>query len=346
MNGRHHAEHLFNALRELYTITVDYEGAKYVGMTIQHDRAARTISISMPGYIQKALQRFGVKQAKFATDSPCIYIPPTYGQRVQQMTTVDDTALLSTKDTKFVQQVVGVFAYYARAVDPTMLTATNKIGSRQATPTAAVMKDVKRLLQYAATWPEASIVYHASDMVYALHTDASYLSETKARSRAGGLHYLTSRGASTTLNGAIDCVSTIIPSVVASAFEAEYAAMYINATTAEGIRNTLADIGYPQTATHITSDNSCAVGVANRTVTQRRSKAIDMRYHWIRDRVEQGHFIVSWQPGKDNHADYFTKAHPVHHYKAVRHHYVQNPPRQSHRTRNATRQRAPSHGNA
>ncbi len=173
VKGLHHAEHLFAALRELYTITVDYTGSKYVGMTIEFDRSARTVSLSMPGYVEKALARFGVPPKKHATDSPSLYIPPSYGARVQQMTTVDSSAPLSATDTKFVQQVVGVFAYYARAVDPTMLTAVNKIGSRQAEPTIAVMAEVNRLLQYAATWPNSEVVYHASDMVYVVHTDAS-----------------------------------------------------------------------------------------------------------------------------------------------------------------------------
>jgi hypothetical protein len=126
------------------------------------------------------------------------------------------------------------------------------------------------------------------------------------------------------INGAIDCVSSIIPSVVGSAFEAEYAAMYINATTAEGIRNILADLGYSQGATPIVSDNQCAVGVANRSVKQRRSKAIDMRYHWIRDRVDQQHFTVTWRPGKTNLADFFTKTHPASHHLEMRSSFVQN----------------------
>jgi hypothetical protein len=159
-----------------------------------------------------------------------------------------------------------------------------------------------------------------------VESDASYLSEPEARSRAGGLHYLGNYCIDTRtnlINGAIECMSTIIKSVVSSAFEAEYAALFLNGQTAQGLRNTLRDLGYPQQATPFISDNACAVGVANRTVKQRRSKAIDMRFHWLRDRVKCGDFTVKWQPGKDNLADYFTKAHPVHHYKAMRSTYVQ-----------------------
>ena len=39
-----------------------------------------------------------------------------------------------------------------------------------------------------------------------------------------------------------------------------------------------------------------------------------MRYHWIQDQVDLGNFTVTWQPGADNLADFFTKAHPVQHH--------------------------------
>ena len=53
------------------------------------------------------------------------------------------------------------------------------------------MKKVKQFLDYAASNPNAVLTYKESDMVLALHSDASYLSENKARSRAGG-HFVCS----------------------------------------------------------------------------------------------------------------------------------------------------------
>ena len=324
VKGLEHAEHLFAALRELYTITVDYKGAKFIGISIAFDRVAKTVSLSMPGYIENALERFGITLADYATDSPAVYVTPTYGSKLQQLTTVDSSAELSAADTKFIQQVIGVLAYYARAVDATMITTVHKIGSQQAHPTAAIMEATQRLLQYAANYPDAVLVYHASDMHYVIHSDASYLSETNSRSRAGGLHFLTNNSTDDSLlvNGALECISTIIPTVVASACEAEYAAMYLNATSGEGIRNTLADFGYPQQATPLISDNTGAVGISNKTVTQRRSKSIAMRYHWLQDRIADKHFKSGWQRGKSNLADYFTKTHPVRHFKHMRKYYV------------------------
>ena len=73
------------------------------------------------------------------------------------------------------------------------------------------------------------------------------------------------------------------------------------------------------------TDNKCAAGIANDTVTQRHSKAMDMRYHFTRDRVRQGQFSVQWAPGNTNLADYLTKAHPTSHFTAMRPFFVTTP---------------------
>ena len=66
----------------------------------------------------------------------------------------------------------------------------------------------------------------------------------------------------------------------------------------------------------------CAIGIVHNTLNLKRAKTIDMRYHWIRDQVKQQKFKVTWKPGKLNLADFFTKAHPVHHHIAMRKIYL------------------------
>lgn len=319
--------HFLETLKELYAIKYDPEARKYIGITITRDKAKRTIKLSVPGYVANALRRFGIAPQKQRTDAPSPFTKPRYFDKRQQLATVDDSKPLGPKETKFIQEVVGVFGWYARVVDSTLLCAVNKLGSRQAHPTEAVLRDAIQLLHYAATWPDATTVFRPSDMQLQIHSDASYLSETESRSRAAGIAFLTDHdklGDPDAINGAIDCISTIIKAVVSSAAEAEYAAMFLVGTTAEGLRNTLKDLGHPQGATPIISDNSCAVGIANRTVKQRRSKAIDMRFNWIRDRSDQGHFKVSWAAGPRNRADFFSKSHPTSHHLAMRPIYVEN----------------------
>jgi hypothetical protein len=61
------------------------------------------------------------------------------------------------------------------------------IASEQANPTEATMQKCKQFLDYVASQEEAVLTFRASDMILAIHSDASYLSEAKARSRAGGI---------------------------------------------------------------------------------------------------------------------------------------------------------------
>ena len=335
------AEYLFSALRAKYKITVDWEGRKYLGITITNDRAAKTLRISMPAYIDDALQRFNVTKAEHDTDSPEAYERPNYGATVQY-TSPDTSEQITGARVKRIQQIIGVLLYYARSVDETMLCTLNRLASRQATPTTDLEKAVERLLQYTATWPNAGITYRPSDMLLYIHSDGSHLSETRSRSRAGSRIYLRGNEdkSFSTANGSIGALSTIIPTVTASAAETEYASLFVNGQKGTMFQKILFDIGYPQSKTRITCDNLCAVGIATDTVKQKRSKAIDMRYNWIKDRVQQGFFDVIWAPGKTNMADFFTKVHPVTHFLEMRPFYCSDTPEAIERANNKLNKRA------
>jgi hypothetical protein len=107
--------------------------------------------MSIPGYVKKAIQRFKRDNLKGA-DSPIIYVPPNYGKHQQEVPLEEPSVPLTASEKLEVQEIVGVFLFYARAVDPTMLTAINKIASRQAKPTSLIQKEVERFLQYANKW--------------------------------------------------------------------------------------------------------------------------------------------------------------------------------------------------
>ena len=72
-----------------------------------------------------------------------------------------------------------------------MLKAIGSIATKQASPTQDTMNKIIWLLNYAATYPNAIIRFHASDMILHVESDAAYLNEAKARSTAGGYHYLS-----------------------------------------------------------------------------------------------------------------------------------------------------------
>ncbi len=316
--GIEHFQHLQASLKKHYQTSTDMSRTRYLGLTLDWDYTNREVHLSMLDYIPEALKRFKHEKPKRAQHQPYPHVQPTYGAK-QQFAVDDDTSpLLSKEDKKYVQEVVGTFLYYARAVDATMLPALGSIATQQANPTENTMKKVKQFLDYAATHPDAIITYRKSDMVIAVHSDASYLSESKARSRAGGHFFMTENEEEPRNNGAVLTVAQIIKAVMSSAAEAELGGLYINSREAVPLRHLLHEMGHTQPPTPIQTDNSTALGVVNNTIQPKRTKAMDMRFYWLRDRENQEQFRTYWKAGPSNRGDYVTKHHPAIHHQSVR----------------------------
>jgi hypothetical protein len=54
----------------------------------------------------------------------------------------------------------------------------------------------------------------------------------------------------------------------------------------------------------------------------KRTKAMDMRFHWLRDRQCQEQFRIYLRLGKSNYADYWTNHHPATHHKHTRKEFI------------------------
>jgi hypothetical protein len=137
-------------------------------------------------------------------------------------------------------------------------------------------------------------------MIPYIHSDASYLSEKEAMSRAGGgLCYMGNSAdtAKKLTNRAILIISTVLKHVMSSAAGAEIGAFFLNAKEGAVLRTALEKLGHPQPPTPLETDNITATGYSNGTIKQKRTKAMDMRFYWIKDRVKKGQFNVYWGPG-------------------------------------------------
>ena len=299
-------QHFLQTLRKLYTVKVDYKGLKYLGMNIHINRGQRHVTLSMPGYVEKLLKRVrpaGIKGAH----TPSLYIQPNYKTAKAQTATVDNSPLASDAQKHELQVVVGTLLYYARTVDPSLLTVLHQLGSVQSKPTLNDMKKMERLLQFASSHQHHGIRYHASNMQLHIQSDASYLCRPNAKSVLGGFHYL---GTLDLINGPIFCTSKIISCVVSSAAEAELGAAFQNAQKGAHFRNTLVELGYPQCPTTISVDNTVAEGLAADTINAKRSKSMDVRFFWLRDRGKKLEFFMKHLKGKWNISDFFTKPLP------------------------------------
>ncbi len=119
-------------------------------------------------------------------------------------------------------------------------------------------------------------------------------------------------------NGAILTNTTIIKAVMSSAAKAKLRALFLNAKEAVYLRQILTKMGHLQPMMPIQTDNTTAEGVINNKIQSKRTKAMDMHFHWLCDQEAQEQFKIYWQPEGTNLADYFTKHHPPAHHVNIR----------------------------
>jgi hypothetical protein len=222
----------FGASNKNIELTKDWTGNLYCGIALNWDYNARTLDISMPGSIKKILLKYKHKMP--SKQQHCPYTPShpkQYGTKAQAPLLVSISPNLSPKEIKEIQCVIGSILYYARAINVTVLMALSSIVIEQSKGTTNTMAKMKQLLDYLATYPDATIHSRASNMILKVHLVALYLSELEARSRACGHFFMgwsPKDGDSIHLNGAIFTLCAILRFVVVLAAEAEVGALFLN----------------------------------------------------------------------------------------------------------------------
>jgi hypothetical protein len=130
--GKDHADHLHQVLQMNYNVTTDWQGSKFLGRTLDWDYENDHIDISMPDYVNKALQRFQHQAPRRPKHAPSPYTEPQYGAPIKFTEPVDETEALNKTETRTLCEVIGTFLYYARAINNTMLVALGSLGAAHA----------------------------------------------------------------------------------------------------------------------------------------------------------------------------------------------------------------------
>ena len=322
------ALHLLHAVNSNYETTIDWTGSLYCGLNLNWNYQDKYVDVSMDGYVQRALKRFNhVPSSSRIQHAPHTWTAPAYGRKGSQAPTPPSNApLLDKEATKRIQAITGTFNFYSE-VDPCIKPALNEIGTTQAKPTTDTEAKVQHLLDYLHFHPAAVLRYHASNMILQVEADAAYLVLPQARSRAAAWFILGSDPSappSHLTNAPIHIMCNTLKNVVASAAEAETGGLFLACQRACPMRTALAELGHPQppNGTPLYNDNETATGILNSKMRQKLSKAFDMRYFWVQDRIKQKQFQLIWRKGRTNMADYFTKHHPPWHHKIMRYKYL------------------------
>ena len=117
-----------------------------------------------------------------------------YGNKHQMTQEEDNTPALDLKGIYQVQAIVGSLLYYTQSVNNKLLVGLSAIGTQQAAATEKTEEAINQILNHVATYPNNGITYCAINMVLAIHADAGFNNESKARSWAGARIFLSKDG--------------------------------------------------------------------------------------------------------------------------------------------------------
>ena len=325
--SKNDADHLISTLEEFYEVSKDWTGTNYCGLTFDWHYSENYVDVYLPDFVIPALAALGHPKPKRPQHAPHRWNRPVYGQKVQLANLPDKSKLLDKKETTRIQRIVGLFLYYARALESPILPALNDIGQQQAKPTVNTKKEAEWLMDFLWTYPNARLRYFAGTMQLAVDSDASFLTQPGAKSRYAGHFYFESLPHPLNYNGApnnapIHTACATIKNVVASVAESECSGVFNNAQEALVISRIATALNHKQKPTPLKTDNSTAYGYVSSSMRNKRSKAWDMRFHWLRQDALKKFLKVFWDRGSNNHADYYTKHHSPSHHKETRPTYI------------------------
>ena len=180
--GERHSLHLKSVLKEHYKVPENWKGNLYSGINIKWDYIKRTCQITMEDYISNLRVKFDHPQPAKPQNYPYKHAPIVYGAKIQYAAGPDDSLPLNTAGILRVQAIVCALLFYVRSVDNKLIVALSELGQKKASATKATNDAITQILYYIATYPSDGITFRVSNMVLSSHSDAAYLSLSKAKS--------------------------------------------------------------------------------------------------------------------------------------------------------------------
>ena len=199
------------------------------------------------------------------------------------------------------QSVIRSLLYLMLGMRPDITFAVIKMSQFSANPSKEHLKKAKYILHYLAGTQDYSLIFDGQIgeglMAY---TDSDWAADqVKHRSTTGFFATLAS--------GIICWQSRPQKTVALSSTEAEYMALSDTSHQIKWIQSILSEIGFTIKHIPICADNQGLIFIESNPVQERWTKHIDIRYHYIRECIENGDVSVVFIEGKENPADMFTK---------------------------------------
>ena len=263
-------------------------------LAVRMDSLNDGFALSQSSYIESALQDFEIKDIRKE------YTPIQANFYDELEVHKDDKQL---KDNQY-RNMIGTLQFLASRTRPDISTAVGILSQFTNKPNEFLLKCVKRVFGYLKATIDYGLFHKKSkddELKLEFYCDSDFGGDKGSRkSRSGWIGYL---------NGCpFTWASIKQTSNATSTAEAEYIAMSTCAKEVTHYRLFLAELGFKMNyPILIYGDNVAAQYWAKDTITMRKAKHIEIRYHFIRHKVKDGTILPSDVNSENNYADGFTK---------------------------------------
>ena len=280
---------LRDQLGEHFEIVYDGEASWCLNIGVDH-LLDGSIKLHQTKYVDDMLSNFNMTESN-PVSTPMIV---GYDDNTDSPPILEDTPYAS---------LVGSLNYAAVCTRPDISFGVSILCKNLKNPTQNHWQAAKRVLRYLKGTRTYGLTYSAAPEhinVLLGYCDASYASTFDARSVSGNC-FLVNMAAVLWLSATQKVVST-------STAEAEYYSLGTAGQDAMFLRELMSTVDLQQTApTIIYEDNTACLAIANNPITSKRARHIKVKYHYIRQLIEDKELIVKYMPTDDMLADIFTK---------------------------------------
>jgi hypothetical protein len=277
--------------------TDEGEVTEYLGCELIRDRSAKSATIVQKGYAERVLKTFGMWDCK-----PCS-TPLDANNRLSK---ADCPQVVDPALHRRYRSIVGCLSYLVNMTRPDLAFAYSQLSKFVQYPGVVHLKAAERVLQYLRGTYDQGITYCdlGAEVKNKLigWVDSDFGSDPDTRKSMTG--YLMSLN-----GGAISWRSSRQGGVTLSSSEAEFVAASQAGQEVVYLRELLKGFGHPQRKpTEIWEDNASCIMMSENLTNRDRSRHVDVKVHYLRDLVRDGHVKLVKCAGTQNVSDALTKS--------------------------------------
>lgn len=199
--------------------------------------------------------------------------------------------------------LIGCLTYLALSSRPDISAAVNFFSRYQSAPTSEHWSHLKRILRYLKGTVNHGLTFRRNEGSAPLvgYADADWGNDPADRRSISGNVFQV-------FDGTVSWMTRKQSSVALSSTEAEYVSLSHAVCEAIWLRNLILELGIKlDQPVVLHEDNQSCICIAQEPRDHKRMKHVDIRYNFIREKLQDGTFKIQYIPTNEQLADLFTK---------------------------------------